>query len=77
MFTKKKDLYWHGPKFLLKNSENWLVQKVIDINKECKNKYYAECTTNLVESIHSKNYRSFLENVIKIKNFSSLKYCVL
>ena len=72
MFTKN-NLYWHGPKFLLKNNENWPVQKVININEECKNEYYAECTTNLVESVDSKNDSCFLENVVKTENFSSLK----
>ena len=70
---QKNDLYWHGPKFLLKSSENWLVQKVIDINEECKNAYYAEFTTNLVKSIESKNDRCFLEDLVKTENFSTLK----
>ena len=65
-------MYWHGPKFLLKNSENWPVQ-ITDINEECKNEYCTECTTNLVEIVDSKNDSYFLENVIKIDNFSSLK----
>ena len=73
MFTKKNDLCWHGPKFLLKNSENWSVQKVIDIDEECKNEYYAECTANLVKIVDSKNDSCFLENVIKSENFSCLK----
>ena len=60
----KNDLYWHGPKVILKNSENWPVQKVIAINEECKNEYYAECTTNLVESVDSKNDCCFHENLI-------------
>ena len=47
--------------------------EVIDINEECKNEYYIECTRNLVESVDSKSYSCFLENVIKIENFSSLK----
>ena len=70
---QKNDLYWHGPKFLLKNRENWPVKKVIDIKEECKNEYYAECTTNLVKSVDSKNDRCFLENVIKTENLNSLK----
>ena len=57
----------------MKNSENWPVQKVIDINKECKNEYYTECTTNLVESVTSKDDSYFLEDDIKIDSFSSLK----
>ena len=66
-------LYWHGAKFLLKNSENLPIKKIIDINEECKNEYYPECTTNLVKSVNSKNNSCFIENVIKIGNFSSLK----
>ena len=37
--------------------------EVIAINEECKNEYYAECTTNLVESVDSKNDCCFLENL--------------
>ena len=70
---QKDNLYWRGPKLLLKNSENWPTQKVIDINEECKNEYYAECTTNLAESVDSKNDSCFLENLIKIENINSLK----
>ena len=69
---KKRDLYWHGLKFLLKDSENWPVQ-VIDINEERKSEHYAECTTNFVGSVNSKNKSYFTENVIKIEHFSSLK----
>ena len=36
-------------------------------------KYYAECTTNLVQSVDSKNKSCFHDDVIKIENFSSLK----
>ena len=32
-----------------------------------------QCTTNLVETVDSKNDSCFLENVIKIENVSSLK----
>ena len=70
---QNNDLYLHGPKFLLKNSENWPVQKVIDINEEFKREYYAECTTNLVETVDRKNDSCFLRNLEKIENFSSLK----
>ena len=70
---QKNDLYWHGPKFLLKNSENWPVQKVIDINEEFKIEYYAECTRNLVATVDRKNDKCFLGNLEKIENFSSLK----
>ena len=71
-FTKN-DLQWHGSKFLLKNSDNWPVLKGIDITKECKNEYYAECTTTLVQIVDSKSDSCFLENLIKIESFSSLK----
>lgn len=71
MFTKS-DLYWHGPKSLLPNSENCPVQKTIDINKGCKKEYHAECTTNLVKNFNSKNDSCFIENVIKIESFSLL-----
>ena len=37
--------------------------EVIAINEECKNEYYADCTTNLVESVDSKNDCCFLENL--------------
>ena len=37
---QKNDSYWHSPQSLLKNSENWPVQKFTDINEECKNEYY-------------------------------------
>ena len=36
-------------------------------------KYYAECTTNLVQSVDSKNKSCFHDDIIKIENFSSLK----
>ena len=71
MFTKS-DLYWHSPKSLLTNSENCPVQKIIDINKGCKNEYHAECTTNFVKNVNSKNYSCFIENLIKIESFSLL-----
>ena len=70
---QKNYLYRHSPKFLLKNSGNGSVQKVIDINEECKNEYYAEGMTNSVESVDRKNDSYFLQNLIKIENFSSLK----
>ena len=61
MFTRKWFvLAWS--KILLKNSETWPVQ-VIDINEECKSKYYAECTKNLVESVNSKKWQFFLKKL--------------
>ena len=56
----------------MRNSEDWPIQKVIDINDEYKKKYYAECTTDLVEIIDSKNDSCFVENLL-IGNFGSLK----
>ena len=37
------------------------------------NEYYAQCTTNLVENVNNKNDCCFIENVIKIENFSLTK----
>ena len=60
-------MYWHGTKFLLKNSENLPALKIIDVSEECKNEYYAECMT--VESVDSKNDSCFLEDLIKNEIF--------
>ena len=46
--------------------------RLLTLMKNVK-KYYAECTTNLVQSVDSKNKSCFHDDIIKIENFSSLK----